>query len=323
MSGAGSLGAYQASVFLGLVNLLPDEDMSYDVITGVSAGSLNALGLSGFSSDQLSEAANFIYALWNSADRETSLKTWPGGFLAGLFQKGLFNNDHSKAWLAGELGDRGVKKKVTFSSINANTGQYVNLDFNESETRPDFLIEAAFASSAIPGLYPHIHHEDMELVDGGTVWNLDLDSPIRRCKEIVDKDEDIIVDFIIVSAATIEDITNFNDFSPQDHFLRGQQISSFYNVMNDYNSSIFNYPNIDFRYTIFPSEKLSNGPIDIIKYDQSVFDRCFSVGQKDAKTAVELGPGVTKDVLLEYFEKYQKGQNVNINDMMKTRLQTS
>eukprot|EP00343_Euplotes_focardii_P007826 CAMPEP_0205821414 /NCGR_PEP_ID=MMETSP0206-20130828/7479_1 /ASSEMBLY_ACC=CAM_ASM_000279 /TAXON_ID=36767 /ORGANISM="Euplotes focardii, Strain TN1" /LENGTH=329 /DNA_ID=CAMNT_0053116881 /DNA_START=93 /DNA_END=1082 /DNA_ORIENTATION=- len=321
MSGAGALGAYQAAVFVGLVNQLPEEEVSYDVITGVSAGSLNALGLSGFEAHQVIDASNFIYGMWNSIDAVKVYKTWPGGILAGFFQKGLFDLTPGREFLAEQLGDLVIKKKITFSAINADTGQYVNFDYNVSDTRPDFFIDAAFASSSIPAAFPHVHHDDMELIDGGTVWNIDIDSPIRRCREIVDNDEDIILDIILVSAATVDEVTDFSGYSAMDHLLRGHEIFGFYNGMNDFNSSTFNYPNVDFRYLIFPTEKLSNSPLDILTFSQKIVDRCFEAGQKDAKLTVDLGHGVFKELALEFSERHQNGEDVNFNEMIQERLE--
>lgn len=34
-------------------------------------------------------------------------------------------------------------------------------------------------------------------MDGGTVWNTNLDSAIQQCLEIVDRNEDIIVDVLM------------------------------------------------------------------------------------------------------------------------------
>ena len=49
MSGGGSKGSYEAGVLYGLVNNDPDKSkFAYDVVTGVSAGSINSVGVSMF-----------------------------------------------------------------------------------------------------------------------------------------------------------------------------------------------------------------------------------------------------------------------------------
>jgi hypothetical protein len=37
------------------------------------------------------------------------------------------------------------------------------------------------------------------MMDGGTVWNTNLESAVERCREMVDRDEDIIMDVIVCS----------------------------------------------------------------------------------------------------------------------------
>jgi len=46
MSGGGNKGSYEAGVVYGLTHLLPASDVTYDVVSGVSAGAMNAAGIS-------------------------------------------------------------------------------------------------------------------------------------------------------------------------------------------------------------------------------------------------------------------------------------
>jgi len=49
MSGGGSKGSYEAGVLYGMIMNDPDKSKyAYDVVTGVSAGSINAFGMSLF-----------------------------------------------------------------------------------------------------------------------------------------------------------------------------------------------------------------------------------------------------------------------------------
>lgn len=36
-------------------------------------------------------------------------------------------------------------------------------------------------------------------MDGGTVWNANLDTALQQCRELVDRNEDIIVDVLITN----------------------------------------------------------------------------------------------------------------------------
>ena len=48
MSGGGSKGAYAVGVMATVVDMLEHHENKYDVISGVSVGSINALGFSIF-----------------------------------------------------------------------------------------------------------------------------------------------------------------------------------------------------------------------------------------------------------------------------------
>ena len=48
LSGGGNNGAWEAGVLWGFMNYGNPADFEYDVVTGVSAGSINALAISGW-----------------------------------------------------------------------------------------------------------------------------------------------------------------------------------------------------------------------------------------------------------------------------------
>ena len=48
LSGGGSNGAWEAGVFWGLLNYGEPDDFKYDVLSGISAGSINSLALVGW-----------------------------------------------------------------------------------------------------------------------------------------------------------------------------------------------------------------------------------------------------------------------------------
>ena len=320
LSGGGDKGAYEAAVFAGLVNNLPVEEASYDVITGVSAGSLNTLGLSGFAPEDVEGARDFILALWNSIPMYNAYGQWPGGIIQGLFfKKGIFDLSPGIEWVTEQFGDRTVKRKVSFATTDANSADYVVWDYNTSDTQPTDLIETAFASSSIPAAFPHITRGERELVDGGVIWNLDIASAVRRCREIADDDSEITIDMVLCGDHKIEMKENIDRYNTLEHLMRGIELKSFYNGMSDYNSSTILFPEVNFRYLIVPSESLSSGllPLD---FSQKQVDKCFEVGLKDAKNAVLLGPGKLGDVTLDYVDKLLGGQDVWLKHMIKDAL---
>jgi predicted acylesterase/phospholipase RssA len=322
LSGGGDKGAYEAAVYVGLVNALKDkpEDVAYDVITGVSAGSLNTLGLSVFEPNDVVDASDFVFALWNSVPQHNAYGNWPLGIVQGLFwEKGIFDLSPGIQWVTEQLGDRTLKRKVSFATTDANGADYSVYDYNATYTQPKDLIESAFASSSIPAAFPHITRGDKELIDGGVIWNIDIASAIRRCKEVVDDDKDIIVDMVLCGDHKIEKRDDVDRYSTLEHLKRGMEIKSFYNGMSDYNSSIALFPDVTFRYLVVPSENLSSGllPLD---FSQAQVDKCFRVGKKDAANAVKLGHGKYGKIALEYVERLWRGEDVILRDMIEAEL---
>ena len=62
--------------------------------------------------------------------------------------------------------------------------------------------QAAFASGSIPAVFPPQHFRGYVLMDGGTVWDVNVQSAVNQCLEIVDDESDIIVDVLVCSSST-------------------------------------------------------------------------------------------------------------------------
>ena len=59
LSGGANKGAYEVGVMKGMVDLLPAEEVKWDVVTGVSAGAINAGGMSMFPTGMEKEMVDF------------------------------------------------------------------------------------------------------------------------------------------------------------------------------------------------------------------------------------------------------------------------
>jgi NTE family protein len=94
LEGGGSNGAYQAGAVKAFAELIkPLSDMEYDIITGVSAGALNAFGLVMFPKGQEVEMADFLYDTWfNISDSDVFTLNRPLPYSL-LFEKSILNND--------------------------------------------------------------------------------------------------------------------------------------------------------------------------------------------------------------------------------------
>lgn len=93
MSGGANKGAYEAGVVYGLAHNLPADQVAWDVITGVSAGAINAAGMSVWPVGQEKEMSEFMVNILQGLKTDMIYDFWPGGILEGILtQTGVLDN---------------------------------------------------------------------------------------------------------------------------------------------------------------------------------------------------------------------------------------
>lgn len=130
-------------------------------------------------------------------------------------------------------------------------GKY--MDFTEKNvTRGDNLVDALYASMSFAGFFPPADVLGSSWFDGSAVWDIDIFSAINRCVEKGFKNEDIVVDVIMTSAANLKEV-QAEDYKSIGMLFRYLEISSFYNSMDGLLRAKFAYKGVNFRYVIAPS----------------------------------------------------------------------
>ena len=99
LSGGGNNGAWEVGVLWGLTHYGNPADYAYDVISGVSAGSINTAGLVGWPIGTEVGATEWLSDEWNSITTSDIWVEWPGGPLAGLVQQGAVDNSPALAFM--------------------------------------------------------------------------------------------------------------------------------------------------------------------------------------------------------------------------------
>ena len=85
MSGGGSNGAWEAGVVWGLNHYGDPNDYQYDVVSGVSAGSMNAAALSVWAPEDSVKASEFMVESWQSLTTDSIYIERPWGDALALF----------------------------------------------------------------------------------------------------------------------------------------------------------------------------------------------------------------------------------------------
>ena len=93
MSGGANKGAYEAGVIYGLAHELNPEDVAYDVLSGVSAGALNAGALSVWDKMDTVKSSEWLVDIWMSLTNDQVYKNWEGGLAHGFYnESGVLDN---------------------------------------------------------------------------------------------------------------------------------------------------------------------------------------------------------------------------------------
>ena len=84
------------------------------------------------------------------------------------------------------------------------------------------------ASASIPLVFPPFHWDDGKVyMDGGTVYNINVEAAIQQCMEVVDDESKIIVDVFICGASP--DPTQEEQIGKTyENFFRGWGLDRYY-----------------------------------------------------------------------------------------------
>jgi NTE family protein len=203
MTGGGARGAYQVGTLRALARHAPD--LRVPIITGVSAGAVNAVHLASHHGT-FPQAVDELCALWQelTTDRvfrsdighlawgaaRWAARLFSGGFFPAPEVRGLLDTTplhdylhESMAAVEGEITGidfnlhRGTLKAVAVSTTSYTTGQNVvfvqgrNIELWERPIRKSvqarLSVDHVMASSALPGLFPAVRIGDQWFGDGG------------------------------------------------------------------------------------------------------------------------------------------------------------
>lgn len=93
MSGGANKGAYEVGVLHGLAHLLDPKEIAWDVVTGVSAGAINAGAMSLWDPMDSKAMSEWLEETFLKMTSDQVYTTWPMGYVQGLFYKsGVYDN---------------------------------------------------------------------------------------------------------------------------------------------------------------------------------------------------------------------------------------
>lgn len=233
---------------------------------------------------------DFLLEMWSSITTSDILELWPGGLIAGAtWERSLVSNEPLRHLLEAQIGGKHIERHFIVGTADANNAEYVVYDYPPSDEIPDDIIDTLIASAAIDGVFPPVLRDGRTLVDGGSIWNANIISAVEKCRDMGFEDKDIIIDYILCSGSEIGG-ADTSDYHTLKHIVHAWNIRSYYSSMGDVERTKIFYPDVQFRYTLAPSEKISTSPIPL-DFSPEHLQKCMEVGEKDALNAMKKGPG--------------------------------
>lgn len=153
MSGGANNGAWEAGVMWGLVHYGNPSDFHWDVVTGISAGSINTAYMVGWSPSKVVEMTEAYTKVIRETKTSDIYSQWPQGITQGLHEKGLVNDSEGVKYINRIIEPFGqIRRRFTIAAADVGTGEFV--EFNQTSIAFEEVAQAAMSSSSIPGFFP-------------------------------------------------------------------------------------------------------------------------------------------------------------------------
>ena len=81
------------------------------------------------------------------------------------------------------------------AAVDANTGEFVT--FDQTNTSFDDIPESCGSSGSIPVFFIPQKFKGHILMDGGTVWDVNIDSAVNQCLNMGYPEDKIILDVLV------------------------------------------------------------------------------------------------------------------------------
>lgn len=290
LEAGGDKGSYEAGVLDILINNATNPDnVKWDIVAGVSAGAINSGYISQFKiGDEVNMVKNLV-GLWSQITSADIYKSWSGGMVQGiLFESSVFDESPAVDFLKQHI-TLPPQRPIRLSATDANTGTYITFDENLTAEELAIVMKS---SGAVPVVFPYVNFRNYTFMDGGVINCLNIGAAINACRDLVESDKDIYVDVVLDDYTAALPLVNADDDTAFSILSRAYSIMAYYNSISLLTEAEQEFPNINFRYVVAPSQELPTATLPLgFKHDEIL--QMIAIGQKDGLAAIQKGPGVS------------------------------
>lgn len=297
LSGGSNNGAWEAGVIWGLLHYTDEpSNFAWDVISGVSAGAINTGGAAVWATGDEMAMTEWLSDQWATMTNDRVYQEWPEGVWAILKEQSALDSAPAVQTLTEIVGEVGeIKRRFVVSAVDANSGVYV--PWTNENTDIDSLPQAVMSSASIPFVFPPQHMDGYVLMDGGSVWNINIPTAINTCLDQGYAQEDIILDVAICGYSSQEGgaVTN----NALMNYRMAQDEAAYYHGGNAAASSRRAYPEVDQRFYFQERSPCpGSGGLD---FNNSTTWCLQELGRQDAEDMLRIGQADIGQTLDEWY----------------------
>lgn len=269
LSGGGAHGAFQA----GVLKWLNEQGSRWDIITGISVGSLNGAMISLYDPSEQNIAINKIQKLWFNITADKVYKwSWNS-----IWNNSIYSNEPLNNYLSYIVHDvnSNAKRDILVGATSLNTGNITVFSKNDF-IGANNILDIIMASTSIPVYFPPRFFRDEYFIDGGTFTNVLINSAVKLCylKGLNNINIDVILANVLIDKIKNEEINKMNIFKIAYRTLKiFNNVISNHELYTDCDNSKNKYPmNIYKPHKSLPYELLDFNHKDIV----SMFNSGYS-----------------------------------------------
>eukprot|EP00922_Rhytidocystis_sp_ex-Travisia-forbesii_P018753 GHVS01027880.1.p1 GENE.GHVS01027880.1~~GHVS01027880.1.p1 ORF type:complete len:514 (-),score=90.94 GHVS01027880.1:293-1834(-) len=226
LSGGGNKGSYEAGAVKGLVEKYEGK-IRWDVVAGVSAGSLNAFTSRYYRPGDEKKWSERLVDLWSHEVKQSdvsscklplkkNLLSFGRKFISALVLRkptpwSLCENTPLADMSRRLFHNKKVYKErgIAISACRLNDMKYVT--FTDQRSSEQQLLRAVLASTAVPGIFPPVEVDiksGQYYYDGGIMNNANIASAVKRCMDLKGVPADkVVVDYLYTSPKAVNYFT--------------------------------------------------------------------------------------------------------------------
>jgi len=279
------------------VDLLPSDEINWDIVTGVSVGSMNAFAIAIHAPGDEKGASELLMNLWTGINSSLVYQSWPGGISSGIYaHSGIYNNQPLRDYIKELSSGHKLKRKISIGAVDANRGIFLN--YNESLPIDDFR-EMVIASGSVPAIFPFIPKYENNYMDGGTIINIDISTAVNRCRDMGYKDENIILDMMFCTGGKMIEV-DASRYNSLHMMMRKYELDKYERSLHYLVNSFHEYPDVQFRYLVIPLSRLPSGYLPL-EFKKEQIEEMIKIGYNDTVDIIKRGEGAMIQYILDEY----------------------